>query len=234
MTTNLAGAAASCTGTWTQKWNCGWKTSPGVAQAGYDFGHSLLPALAVLLVVILSWSPSRGSGGRVLGAGRGRGPAMTEAARRQLAKPPQAAAGQRSVLWAGLALGTFLAVEALTHGVMLPCSAVSRTPSSPSFSSCSRRGPGGTDPAASPHRRPARGPPRQARRVCGLQGHPQARRPGSCVRRRQGEGAVGRLASPAGSAGRGGRSATALRGMGRARCPRAPFTGSSITQLNRR
>ena len=68
-------------------------------------------------------------------------------------------------------------------------------PSSPG----SRRGPGGTDPAASPHRRPARGPPRQARRVCGLPGHPQARRPGSRVRRRQGQGAVGRLPSPAGS-----------------------------------
>ena len=53
MTINLAGAAASCTGTWTQKWNCGWKTSPGVAQAGYDFGHSAVPALAVLLAVIL-------------------------------------------------------------------------------------------------------------------------------------------------------------------------------------
>ena len=29
------------------------QTSPGVAQAGYDFGHSLIPALAVLAVVIL-------------------------------------------------------------------------------------------------------------------------------------------------------------------------------------
>ena len=53
MTTNLAGAAASCTGTWSQKWNCGWKTSPGVAQAGYDTGHSLIPVLAVLLAAFL-------------------------------------------------------------------------------------------------------------------------------------------------------------------------------------
>ena len=55
MITNLAAAAASCTGTWPQKWNCGWNkpVSPAVAHAGYDFGHSLLPALAVLAVVIL-------------------------------------------------------------------------------------------------------------------------------------------------------------------------------------
>ena len=53
MTTNLAGAAASCTGTWAQKWNCGWKTSPGVAQAGYDVGRSLIPALAVLLLLVI-------------------------------------------------------------------------------------------------------------------------------------------------------------------------------------
>ena len=53
MITKLAATAPSCTGTWSQKWNCGWKTSPGVTQAGYDFGHSLAPALAVLLVVIL-------------------------------------------------------------------------------------------------------------------------------------------------------------------------------------
>jgi hypothetical protein len=55
MITNLAAAAASCTGTWSQRWNCGWNkpVSPAVAQAGFDFGHSLLPALFVLAVVIL-------------------------------------------------------------------------------------------------------------------------------------------------------------------------------------
>ena len=54
MITNLAGAAASCTGTWSQRWNCGWKTpSPAVARAGYDFGHNGLVVLAVLFVVIL-------------------------------------------------------------------------------------------------------------------------------------------------------------------------------------
>jgi hypothetical protein len=54
MITNLA-AAASCTGTWAQRWKCGWNkpVSPAVAHAGYDFGHSLLPALFVLAVTIL-------------------------------------------------------------------------------------------------------------------------------------------------------------------------------------
>ena len=55
MITNLAAGAASCTGTWSQRWKCGWNqpVSPAVGHAGYDFGHSLLPALAVLAVVIL-------------------------------------------------------------------------------------------------------------------------------------------------------------------------------------
>ena len=55
MITNLAAAAASCsTGTWAQKWKCGWNqpVSPAVPHAGYNFGHSLLPALVVLLVII--------------------------------------------------------------------------------------------------------------------------------------------------------------------------------------
>jgi hypothetical protein len=46
---------------------------------------------------------------------------MTEAARRKaVAKPPSRLPVSAPVLWTGLALGTFLAVEALTHGVMLP------------------------------------------------------------------------------------------------------------------
>jgi hypothetical protein len=55
MITNHAVAAASCAGTWQQRWNCGWKqpTSSALPQAGYDFGHSLLPALIVLAVVVL-------------------------------------------------------------------------------------------------------------------------------------------------------------------------------------
>jgi hypothetical protein len=54
MITPHAVAAARCAGTWQQRWNCGWKTSPGVGQAGYAFGHTLVPALIVLLVVILA------------------------------------------------------------------------------------------------------------------------------------------------------------------------------------
>ncbi len=56
MITHLAAAAASCnTGTWAQRWKCGWNApvSPAVAHAGHDFGHNLLPALAVLAVVLL-------------------------------------------------------------------------------------------------------------------------------------------------------------------------------------
>jgi hypothetical protein len=56
MITHLAAAAASCnTGTWAQRWKCGWNepVSPAVAHAGSGFGHSLVPALLVLAAVIL-------------------------------------------------------------------------------------------------------------------------------------------------------------------------------------
>jgi hypothetical protein len=56
MINHLAAAAASCsTGTWAQKWKCGWNqpVPAAVSHVGYTFGHSLLPALAVLLVVVL-------------------------------------------------------------------------------------------------------------------------------------------------------------------------------------
>jgi hypothetical protein len=55
MITHHAAAAASCAGTWSQRWNCARNqpVSPAVAHAGYDFGHSLLPALFVLLLVLL-------------------------------------------------------------------------------------------------------------------------------------------------------------------------------------
>jgi hypothetical protein len=56
MITHLAAAAASCsTGTWAQKRTCGWNqpVPASVPHAGYTFGHSLLPALAILLVIIL-------------------------------------------------------------------------------------------------------------------------------------------------------------------------------------
>ena len=55
MNTSLAAAAATCNaGTWSQKWKCAWnQPAPAVAHAGTGFGHNLLPALAVLAVVIL-------------------------------------------------------------------------------------------------------------------------------------------------------------------------------------
>ncbi len=54
MITHLAAGAATCTGTWSQKWKCGWNqpVSPSVTHAGYGVGHNLFPALAVLAVVI--------------------------------------------------------------------------------------------------------------------------------------------------------------------------------------
>lgn len=76
MITNHAVAAASCTGTWQQRWNCGWKqpTSSALPQAGYDFGRSLLPALVVLLVVVFLVRAARrrkkGRSAATAGAGR--------------------------------------------------------------------------------------------------------------------------------------------------------------------
>ena len=77
MITNHALAAARCAGTWQQKWNCGWKqpTSSALPRTGYDFGHSLLPALVVLAVVILAVRVAkrrRKKGRRAATAGAGR------------------------------------------------------------------------------------------------------------------------------------------------------------------
>ena len=88
------------------------------------------------------------------------------------------------MLWTGLALGTFLAVEALTHGVMLPWFG-GFADAMLTFVLILAAGVVLADLTRRHHRTVARHgwPPRQARRVCGLQGHPQARRPGSRVRR---------------------------------------------------
>jgi len=53
--THLAAAAANCnTGTWQQKWDCGWNhPDPAAYQAGYDFGHNVLPVLILLAFVLL-------------------------------------------------------------------------------------------------------------------------------------------------------------------------------------
>ena len=75
MITHLATAAASCsTGTWAQKWKCGWNqpVPASVPHAGYNFGHSLLPALLVLAVIILiARSARRRKKGRAAPAGAG-------------------------------------------------------------------------------------------------------------------------------------------------------------------
>ena len=50
-----AAAAANCTtGSWQQKWDCGWnQPATGAAHAGYFTGHNVVPVLLVLAVVIL-------------------------------------------------------------------------------------------------------------------------------------------------------------------------------------
>jgi hypothetical protein len=52
----LAAAAANCnTGSWQQKWNCGWnQPATGAANAGAFAGHNVLPALILLAVIILA------------------------------------------------------------------------------------------------------------------------------------------------------------------------------------
>ena len=51
-------AAACDTGSWQQKWSCGWHQPPStaVAHAGYTFGHSVLWVLigaAIGLIIIV-------------------------------------------------------------------------------------------------------------------------------------------------------------------------------------
>ena len=54
MITNHAVAAARCTGTWQQRWNCGLRQpNPATAQAGYNVGHNVIPVLFVLLIILL-------------------------------------------------------------------------------------------------------------------------------------------------------------------------------------
>jgi hypothetical protein len=65
--------AASCTtGTWAQKWSCGWHQPPNqhLVNAGYTFGHSFLWVIvgAVIGLVIIM----RGRGRRAAMAAPGR------------------------------------------------------------------------------------------------------------------------------------------------------------------
>ena len=51
----LATAAGNCnTGSWSQRWNCGWNQPATAASgAGYTVGHDILPWLIVVVVVLL-------------------------------------------------------------------------------------------------------------------------------------------------------------------------------------
>ena len=160
---------------------------------------------------------------------------MTEAARRQLAKPPRRLPVGAPVLWGGIALGTFLAVEALRHGVMLSLFG-GFADAILTFVLLVAAGVGLAELTRRHHRTVARHAVRHGKRgaSAAYRGTRRHGGRGAAFVAGKARAAVGRLASPAGSAGRGGRSAAALRGMGHARCPRTPFTGSSITQLNRR
>lgn len=54
MITHLAATAANCnTGSWAQKWKCGWnQPTTTAAHAGYFTSHHVLPALIILAVVV--------------------------------------------------------------------------------------------------------------------------------------------------------------------------------------
>ena len=51
----LAAATANCnSGSWSQKWNCGWhQPTTAASNAGFTFGHSIVPWLIVAAVVLL-------------------------------------------------------------------------------------------------------------------------------------------------------------------------------------
>lgn len=63
MHTYLAAAAANCnTGTWSQKWHCGWNQQDTAAyHAGYFAGHNIFPALIVLAVILLAARAVKGA-----------------------------------------------------------------------------------------------------------------------------------------------------------------------------
>ena len=66
MHTYLAAAVANCnTGSWQQKWQCGWnQPTTGAANAGNFTGHNVLPGLIVLAVIVLVvMAAKKGRGG---------------------------------------------------------------------------------------------------------------------------------------------------------------------------
>jgi len=67
--------AACDTGSWQQKWSCGWHQPPStaVAHAGYTFGHSILPWLAGIIIGLIIIARLRGRRAAVAAAaGNGR------------------------------------------------------------------------------------------------------------------------------------------------------------------
>jgi hypothetical protein len=52
LTTN-PGPVPCSTGSWSQKWNCGWnQPTTGAAHAGYVFGHDIVPLLLIAAIII--------------------------------------------------------------------------------------------------------------------------------------------------------------------------------------
>ena len=79
MHTYLAAAANCTTGTWSQRWKCGWnEPATSAGHAGYAVGHDVLPALLVLAIVILAVRTVRKRRTR---AGASPGPARVAARR---------------------------------------------------------------------------------------------------------------------------------------------------------
>ena len=52
----LATPAPCSTGSWTQKWNCGWhEPTTTASNAGFAVGHSGAPIILGLIVLVLIW-----------------------------------------------------------------------------------------------------------------------------------------------------------------------------------
>ena len=161
MITHLAAAAASCTtGTWAQQWKCGWNQP--VSPRGAQCRLQLRPQPASRAGRPCRRHPPRqvreeAEEGPRAAPGRRGGPAMTEAAQRKaVARPASRLPVSRPVLWTGIALGAFLAAEALLHRLVLPLglpgfvSAAITAVLIVALAVVARR----ADPAAPPHRRP--------------------------------------------------------------------------------